>query len=99
MHQEFENHNTKMIAQMSQDESLRRLSSEWLKASVPYQYTYHFTWLGRPMIQLPQDIVALQEVIWKVKPKWIIETGVAHGGSLVFSASMLELIGEGGRVV
>lgn len=99
MNKEFEETNAKMIAKMGEDQSLQRVSNDWMKAVQPHQYTYHFTWMGRPIIQLPQDIVAVQEVIWKVKPKWIIETGVAHGGSLILSASMLQLIGGEGRVI
>src|SRR5439155_26990414 len=64
-----------------------------------YRYSYYFSWLGRPIIQFPQDILALQEIIWRVKPDLIVETGIAHGGSLVFSASILELIGGDGLVV
>lgn len=60
-------------------------------ASVIPKYSYNFSWLGRPIFQYPQDIVALQEIIWSIKPDLIIETGIAHGGSLIFSASMLEL--------
>ena len=56
------------------------------------KYSYHFEWMGRPIIQYPQDIMAMQELIWEVKPDLIIETGIAHGGSLIFSASMLELV-------
>jgi cephalosporin hydroxylase len=59
------------------------------------KYPYDFTWLGRPIIQLPQDIIALQEIIWETKPDLIIETGIAHGGGLIFYASILELIGKG----
>jgi cephalosporin hydroxylase len=59
------------------------------------KYSYNFTWLGRPIIQFPQDIVALQEIIWRVRPDLIVETGVARGGSLIFYASLLELIGAG----
>ena len=59
------------------------------------KYTYNFTWLGRPIIQFPQDMIIIQELIWSVKPDLIIETGVAHGGSLVFSSSILQLIGRG----
>ena len=70
---------------------LRTAAHEFTKASIPSQYSYNFSWLGRPIIQYPQDIVAMQEIIWRVKPDLIIETGIAHGGSLVFSASMLEL--------
>jgi cephalosporin hydroxylase len=62
-----------------------------MQASLPPRYSYNFSWLGRPIIQYPQDIVAMQELIWSVQPDLIIETGIAHGGSLIFSASMLEL--------
>ncbi|MFC1515418.1 cephalosporin hydroxylase family protein [Thermodesulfobacteriota bacterium] len=62
-------------------------------------YDYNFTWLGRPIIQIPQDILAMQEIIWRVKPDLIIETGIAHGGSTIFHASMLELIGGNGVVL
>ena len=64
-----------------------------------YNYSYNFTWLDRPIIQFPQDIIAMQEIIWKIKPDLIIETGIARGGSLIFYASMLELIGNNGIVV
>jgi cephalosporin hydroxylase len=56
-----------------------------------YKYSYRFSWLGRPIIQYPQDMIAMQELIWSIQPDLIIETGIAHGGSLIFSASMLEL--------
>lgn len=59
------------------------------------QYSYNFRWMGRPVIQYPQDILAMQELIWDIKPDLIIETGIAHGGSLIFYASLLELIGKG----
>jgi cephalosporin hydroxylase len=59
------------------------------------QYSYNFTWMGRPIIQYPQDMIAMQEIIWKVKPDLIIETGIAHGGSLIYYASLLDLIGKG----
>jgi cephalosporin hydroxylase len=72
---------------------------EWGLAAAPYRYTYNFRWLGRPIIQLPQDIMAVQELIWEVKPDLVIETGIAHGGSLILSASMLQLIGGDGLVV
>jgi cephalosporin hydroxylase len=70
---------------------LEKSSNRWLTDVNPYKYSYHFEWLGRPIIQYPQDIIAMQEIIWSVKPDLIIETGIAHGGSLIFSASMLEL--------
>jgi len=75
------------------------LSRKWIEAGAPYKYSYNFSWLGRPIIQYPQDIVALQEIVWLTKPEIIVETGIAHGGSLVFFASLLELIGGSGRVV
>jgi cephalosporin hydroxylase len=58
-------------------------------------YSYNFSWMGRPVIQYPQDLIAMQEIIWQVKPDLIIETGIAHGGSLIYYASLLELIGKG----
>ena len=62
-----------------------------MATSIAAKYSYNFSWLGRPIIQYPQDIVAMQELIWSVQPDLIVETGIAHGGSLIFSASMLEL--------
>lgn len=87
------------IRDLGRDPNLHDLSNTWLRETARYKYTYNFTWLGLPFIQLPQDIVAMQEIIWSVKPDLIIETGIAHGGSLVFYASMLELIGGEGRVL
>src|ERR1700722_10771135 len=72
---------------------------DFIKTVNPLKYSYNFTWMGRPIIQYPQDIVAMQEIIWEVKPDLIIETGIAHGGSLIFSASILELLGQGGKVL
>lgn len=66
-------------------------SQTFLRDSINEKYSYNFTWMGRPIIQYPQDLVAVQEIIWEVKPDLIIETGVAHGGSAVFFASLLEL--------
>jgi len=81
------------------DNDFREASLGWLIKSGEYKYSYNFEWLGRPIIQLPQDILAMQELIWTVKPDCIIETGVARGGSVVFYASMFELLGNGGKVV
>ncbi|MET0466928.1 MAG: cephalosporin hydroxylase family protein [Chitinophagaceae bacterium] len=72
-------------------EAARSFNTESNKA----QYSYNFKWMGRPVIQYPQDILAMQELIWEIKPDLIIETGIAHGGSLIFYASILELIGKG----
>ena len=95
MNKEFEQKNNEFIKKMSKDIEFKKQSQKWLNTSIKYQYSYHFSWLGRPIIQYPQDMLALQEIIWKVKPDLIIETGIAHGGSLIFSASILELIGKG----
>jgi cephalosporin hydroxylase len=90
---------TKLIESMHRDLNIQRIAREFLIQTAGYHYSYHFCWLGRPIIQMPQDIMAMQEIIWRVKPDLIIETGIAHGGSLIFYASMLELIGEAGRVI
>jgi cephalosporin hydroxylase len=87
------------IRRMAKDEELKRKSLDWMLHADRYKYTYNFTWLGRPIIKFPSDIVVMQELIWRVKPDLIIETGIAHGGSLVFSASMLELLGGDGLVL
>jgi cephalosporin hydroxylase len=84
---------------LKNDVELKEESLRWLRLTGRHRYTYNFTWMGRPIIQLPTDIIALQEIIWRVKPDLIIETGIAHGGSLVFSASMLELLGGNGAVI
>lgn len=75
---------------------LKSLSKKWLKESVKTNYSYHFEWLGRPIIQYPQDIIAMQEIIWNIKPDLIIETGIARGGSIIFYASILNLISKCG---
>ena len=73
-------------------DNLKTLADEFILESVKSNYSHNFEWLSRPIIQYPQDIVATQEIIWKVKPDLIIETGIAHGGSLVLSASILALL-------
>jgi cephalosporin hydroxylase len=80
------------IPKMASDRAVKEASRNFLKLTEPYQYAYNFDWLGRPIIQLPQDIIAIQEIIWKQKPDIILETGIAHGGSLVLSASILALL-------
>jgi cephalosporin hydroxylase len=74
---------------MGRDERLNEQSLQWANYANACKYSYHFEWQGRPIIQYPQDMVAMQELIWSIKPDLIIETGIAHGGSLIFSASML----------
>lgn len=76
----------------SADSEFARLTQAWLALSARHKYSYHFEWLGRPIIQYPQDIVAMQELVWSAKPDLIIETGIAHGGSLIFSASQLLML-------
>ena len=71
----------------------------FFEASLPLLYSYNFDWLGLPIIQYPQDVMATQEIVWRTKPDLIIETGIARGGSLILYASLLKLIGNGGRVV
>ena len=80
------------IAANGENEALVEAGHAFTEASTEPKYSYNFSWLGRPIIQYPQDIVALQEIIWSVQPDLIIETGIAHGGSLILSASILELI-------
>ena len=96
---DFEANNRAHITQMGQDPTLAAQTQSWFESSLKHEYSYHFTWMGLPVIQYPQDLVAMQELIWEVKPDLIIETGVARGGSLIFYASMLELLGGDGRVV
>lgn len=83
------------VKAMGKDIELRRKSIDWMLHADKYKYNYNYSWLGRPIIKFPNDILILQEIIWRVKPDYVIETGIAHGGSIIFSASMLELIGHG----
>lgn len=92
---QFELERRKKIKKISKNKKLKKLALDFYIDSWKQRYSYNFNWLGRPIIQIPQDIVAMEEIIWKVKPDLIIETGIAHGGGLIFYASMLELIGKG----
>ena len=87
----FEKETEERIASQGGNQPLKQTAEEFLRESIASKYSYNFLSLGRPIIQYPQDIVALQEVIWKVQPDVIVETGIAHGGSLILSASALEL--------
>src|SRR5579864_8015556 len=87
------------ISHMVADERLIKIADELMVRSCEHRYSYNFTWLGRPVIQYPQDLIALQEIIWSERPQLIVETGVAHGGATIFYASMLELLGGDGKVV
>ena len=84
---------------MNEDKKLKDLSLEWMLHADKYKYSYNFTWMGIPIIKYPSDMIVQQELMWKLKPDLIIETGIAHGGSILFSASMMEIIGTEGEVV
>lgn len=92
---EFEADKRKNAEAQAKDDALRGIARDFVIESDKYGYGYQWTWLGLPMIQLPQDIVVTQEIIWECKPDVIIETGIAWGGSVVLYASMLQLIGKG----
>lgn len=87
----FENEVADRIDANGGNASLKERAHAFMLESLEAQYSYNFSWMGRPVIQYPQDMLAMQEIIWTVKPDLIIETGIAHGGSLIFSAAMLEL--------
>ena len=91
--------NSDSAARMAADAALQKAANELFVRSCEYRYSYNFSWMGRPIIQYPQDMVAMQEIIWSVRPDLVIETGIAHGGSLVYYASLLELLGNDGIVV
>lgn len=82
----------KNIDKAAKDRDFLGLSNIWLRQAILYNYAHNFSWIGRPILQIPQDIYAIQEIAWKIKPDLIIETGIAHGGSLIMSASMLALL-------
>lgn len=87
------------IDSLHNDVDVQALSRIWLREITRHKYAYNFRWMGRPIIQFPQDMIAMQELIWEIKPELIIETGVAHGGSVLYYASLLELIGGEGYVL
>lgn len=78
--------------QQADDKNLSKITRDFFNSSFAYKYPYNFEHLGRPIIQYPQDMVAMQELIWQIKPDLIIETGIAHGGSLIMNASMLAML-------
>lgn len=81
------------------NEKLKNAADSFNLESNIAKYSYNFSWMGRPIIAYPQDMIAMQEIIWEVQPDLIIETGIAHGGSIIYYASLLELIGKNGRVL
>ncbi len=89
---EFDKEVAERISANAKNSALGESTAAFLRASIEAKYSYNFSWLGRPVIQYPQDMAAMQELIWQVRPDLIIETGIAHGGSLIFSASMLALL-------
>jgi cephalosporin hydroxylase len=97
--EKFNDDKAKNIAALGQNKTVKDLGINFLVESAKAKYSYHFSWMGRPIIAYPQDMIAMQEIIWEVKPDLIIETGVAHGGSIVYYASLLELIGSDGIVL
>ncbi|MBF0414792.1 MAG: cephalosporin hydroxylase family protein [Magnetococcales bacterium] len=90
--EQFQAERISRIERFGKSESLQIQSRDWLERSMAEGYVYNFEWMGRPIIQYPQEIVAIQELVWSVRPDLIIETGIAHGGSLVLSASLLALL-------
>ena len=95
---QFEKSKLISIESLGEDKQIFNQSKEMIKSLDKHNYTYLWSWLGLPIIQWPADIMATQEVLWQVKPDVVIETGVARGGSVVFIASILQMIGKG-RVV
>lgn len=91
-YKQFKQECSNEIEAMGRDTSLTERSLQWLTHANEHKYSYHFEWMGRPVIQYPQDMVAVQELIWQIKPDLVIETGIAHGGSLILSASILALL-------
>jgi cephalosporin hydroxylase len=91
----FKEERNKRIEEQGKNKKILNLTKQFTEETIRSGYSYNFTWMGRPIIQYPQDMIAMQEIIWDIKPDLIIETGIAHGGSLIYYASILELIGKG----
>ena len=91
-HAAFLQERVQRVDSYAQDVAFQSLSQDWLRESMQRKYVYNFDWMGRPIIQYPQDMWAVQDLIWRVRPDLVIETGIAHGGSLVLSASILALL-------
>lgn len=90
--EDFERACAQEIEMQTSDPRVIQLSKEWLNLSSEHKYSYHFSFLGRPAIQAPEDMIVYQELVWRVKPDIVIETGIAHGGSIVHTASLLALL-------
>lgn len=91
----FDDDVTTRIRELRENTALKARATDFMRDSIGAQYSYNFKWMGRPIIQYPQDMMAMQEILWDVRPDLIIETGIAHGGSLVYYASLCELLGHG----
>lgn len=91
-YQKFKDECRSEVAAQGESKELAGLTADWINCANSLKYSYHYEWLGRPIIQYPQDMVAMQELVWELRPDLIIETGIAHGGSLIFSASMLAML-------
>jgi cephalosporin hydroxylase len=83
------------VSALGQSAEMQKLGMDFVSKTAPAKYSYNFSWMGRPIIQFPQDMIAMQEILWRVQPDLLIETGIAHGGSLIYYASLMELIGKG----
>jgi len=83
------------VRALREDSALNTCARDFMRESINAKYSYNFSWMGRPIIQYPQDMIAMQEILWEVRPDLIVETGIAHGGSLVYYASLCELMGHG----
>lgn len=94
--QKFINERVERIKLNETNSSLVEAAHTFVVESVKPEYSYNFSWMGRPVIQYPQDMIAMQEIIWDIKPDLIIETGIAHGGSLIYYASLLEMLSVSG---
>jgi cephalosporin hydroxylase len=93
--EQFGNERLERVKANAENENMVNAANDFMRESTNPKYSYNFSWMGRPIIQYPQDMIAMQEIIWDVRPDLIIEAGIAHGGSLIFYASILELIGKG----
>jgi cephalosporin hydroxylase len=97
--EKFKKQKEQQIASYPRNKELVEAANQFNVESNKALYSYNFSWMGRPIIAYPQDMIAMQEIIWEVQPDLIIETGIAHGGSIIYYASLLELIGKNGRVL
>jgi cephalosporin hydroxylase len=93
--EQFKIEREELINSYASNTELKEAAAKFNSVSNRHRYSYNFSWMGRPIIQYPQDMIAMQELIWNIQPDLIIETGIAHGGSLIYYASIMELIGKG----